>query len=240
MRCTKKVGRVNTYRILYNKLTYNNLYISSRFSAAFLPFLVLPEELREREPSELEQYVLLVEVPHRLVYHLSGFVRRHPVEPAEASLEVAEVALDDGVVVATAPTGSRTPCRHKRKPPLSSASSERQDSLRCSAPTGGSACCGSYPTPAAGAPEDTPSAGRSPTSPPPPRPEIRQAHQPPLQLQLFLGTCSRSGDTRSPHASDQSCDLCPTPPVGTHSKCSPFSSLFLSLSNFFLLQIIIA
>ena len=29
------------------------------------------------------------------------------------------------------------------------------------------------------------------------------------------------------------CDPCPTPPAGAHSKCSPFSSLLLSLSNFF-------
>ena len=49
--------------------------------------------------------ILLVEVPHGLVYHLGGLVRRHPVEPAEAFLEVAEVALDDGVVVAAAPAG---------------------------------------------------------------------------------------------------------------------------------------
>ena len=48
MRCTKKVGRVNTYQSSCNRLTYNNLYISNRFSASFLPFLVLPEELRGR------------------------------------------------------------------------------------------------------------------------------------------------------------------------------------------------
>ena len=105
LRCTKKVGRVNTHQSSCNGLTYNNLYITSRFPASFLPFLVLPEELRGREPSELEQYALLVEVPHGLVNHLGGLVRRHPVEPAEASLEVAEVALDDGVVVAAAPAG---------------------------------------------------------------------------------------------------------------------------------------
>ena len=69
MRCTKKVGRVNTHQSSYNGLTYNNLYISGRFPASFLSFLVLPEELRGREPSELEQYALLVEVPHGLVYH---------------------------------------------------------------------------------------------------------------------------------------------------------------------------
>ena len=78
MSYTKKVGRVSIYQSSCNRLTYNNLYISCRFSASFLPFLVLPEELRGREPSELEQYALLIEVPHRLVYHLGGHGRCLP------------------------------------------------------------------------------------------------------------------------------------------------------------------
>ena len=88
MSCTKKVGRVSIYQSSCNRLTYNNLYISCRFSASFLPFLVLPEELRGREPSELEQYALLVEVPHRLVYHFGG---RGRCLPGAWSLKLASL-----------------------------------------------------------------------------------------------------------------------------------------------------
>ena len=63
---------------------------------------ILPQVLLGSEAAQLEQYPLRVEVAHCAVYHLHSPVSRYPVQFPQPPLEVAEVALDDGVVVAAA------------------------------------------------------------------------------------------------------------------------------------------
>ena len=75
------------------------LCICGDFEAAFMLLHILPQVLLGSEAAQLEQYPFLVEVPHCPVYHLHGLVRRYPVQFPQPALEVAEVALDDGVVV---------------------------------------------------------------------------------------------------------------------------------------------